>query len=118
LLSLLACWFLAWLIHRTWRWRRHVPSKCQLTFNGLHGVISEKIKPFIIAAVITSNPAYKLGMVWETTACSRALLAELTVAQLVEQLSALYKTRRFIIVCMEPKREAAESSPNSGTLFR
>jgi hypothetical protein len=27
----------------TWRWRRHVPPKRWLTFNGLHGVISQKI---------------------------------------------------------------------------
>jgi hypothetical protein len=30
-----------------------------LTFNGLHGLISHKIKLFIITAVRTSNPAIK-----------------------------------------------------------
>jgi hypothetical protein len=25
-----------------WRWRRHVPPKCRLTFNWLRGVISQK----------------------------------------------------------------------------
>jgi hypothetical protein len=33
-----------------------VPSKHQLTFNGLHGVISQKIVLFITTAVRTSNP--------------------------------------------------------------
>jgi hypothetical protein len=36
-------WFLAWLILWPWRWRRHFPPKRQLTFNGLHGIISQKI---------------------------------------------------------------------------
>jgi hypothetical protein len=43
---LLSRWFLAWLILRPWRWRQHVPSKRRLTFNGLHGVISQKIELF------------------------------------------------------------------------
>jgi hypothetical protein len=32
-----------------------VPPKCLLTFNGLHGVISQKIELFITTAVRTSN---------------------------------------------------------------
>jgi chloramphenicol O-acetyltransferase len=37
--------FLAYYL--TLKWRRHVPPKRRLTFNGLHGVISHKIKlPF------------------------------------------------------------------------
>jgi hypothetical protein len=35
-----SCWFLAWLILRTRRGKHHVPLKHQLTFNGLHSVIS------------------------------------------------------------------------------
>jgi hypothetical protein len=46
-------WFLAWLILRPWRWRRHVPQKRQMTFNGLHGVISQKIELFVILMFIT-----------------------------------------------------------------
>jgi hypothetical protein len=38
------CWFVAWLILRPWRWRRHVLPKRRLIFSGLHGVISQKIK--------------------------------------------------------------------------
>jgi hypothetical protein len=34
--------FLAWLILRPWRCRRYVPPKRRLTFDGLHGVISQK----------------------------------------------------------------------------
>jgi hypothetical protein len=37
-------WCRAWLILRPWRWRLHVPPKHRLTFNGLHGVISQKAK--------------------------------------------------------------------------
>jgi hypothetical protein len=39
-----------------WRWRRHVPPKRQLTFNGLRGVTSQKIDFFITTDVRTSNP--------------------------------------------------------------
>jgi hypothetical protein len=41
-----------------WRWRRYVHPKRRLTFNGLHGVISQNIVLFITTAVITSNPTY------------------------------------------------------------
>jgi hypothetical protein len=40
-----------------WRWRRYVPPKLLLTFNGLHGVISQKKVLFITTALRTSNPA-------------------------------------------------------------
>jgi hypothetical protein len=30
------------LVLRPWRWRRYVPPKPQLTFNGVHGVISHR----------------------------------------------------------------------------
>jgi hypothetical protein len=53
--QLLSRWFLAWLIFRSWRRRRHVPPKRRLTFNGLHGVISQKTEPFITTALRTSN---------------------------------------------------------------
>jgi hypothetical protein len=33
-------------IIRHWRWKRHVPPKNRLIFNGLHGIISQKIKLF------------------------------------------------------------------------
>jgi hypothetical protein len=32
---------------RPWRWRRNIPPKRQLTFNGLHGVITQKIVFFM-----------------------------------------------------------------------
>jgi hypothetical protein len=40
---LLSYWFPARLILRPWKWRRYVRLKLRLIFNGLHGVISEKI---------------------------------------------------------------------------
>jgi hypothetical protein len=36
-------WLLIWLTLRPWIWRWHVPPKRRLTFNGLHGVISQQI---------------------------------------------------------------------------
>jgi hypothetical protein len=41
---------------RPWRWGWYVPPKHQLTLNGLHGVISQKMVLFITTAVKTSNP--------------------------------------------------------------
>jgi hypothetical protein len=38
--------FLVWLIIRPWRRVRHVPPKRPFTFNGLHGLISLKIRLF------------------------------------------------------------------------
>jgi hypothetical protein len=38
-----SCWFLAWHILQSWRWRRHVSSKRLSTFNRLHGIISQRI---------------------------------------------------------------------------
>jgi hypothetical protein len=35
-------WFLTWRTLQPWRCRRELPPKCRLTFNGLHGVISQK----------------------------------------------------------------------------
>jgi hypothetical protein len=43
--SLLSCWYLASLILPC-RWKQYVHLKRRLTFNGLHGVISQKIVLF------------------------------------------------------------------------
>jgi hypothetical protein len=48
--------YLAWLILRRWKWRRHAPPKRRLAFNGLQGVISQKRQLFTTTAVRTSNP--------------------------------------------------------------
>jgi hypothetical protein len=37
-------WFLAWLILQPRRWNLLIPLKHQLIFNGLHGVIFQKIE--------------------------------------------------------------------------
>jgi hypothetical protein len=52
----LSLFFLARLILRTRRLRRHVPLKRRLTFDGRIGVISQKTELFIITAVRTTNP--------------------------------------------------------------
>jgi hypothetical protein len=45
------------LIFRACRWRRHVPPKRQLTSNGIHDVISQKIELFVATNLRTSDPA-------------------------------------------------------------
>jgi hypothetical protein len=45
------CWCLACLIFLPRRWRKRVPQKCQLSFNRLHGIISQKIELSITTAV-------------------------------------------------------------------
>jgi hypothetical protein len=54
---LLSGLYLALLI-RPWWWRRYFPPKRRFTFNGLHGVIFQKIVFFITTAVRTSSPTY------------------------------------------------------------
>jgi hypothetical protein len=39
--------FIAWLTLPPWRWKRLVPPKRLLTFNGLHGIASHKIEIFL-----------------------------------------------------------------------
>jgi hypothetical protein len=48
----------SWLTARPWRWRRLVPATLQLTFNGLHGVMSEKVELFRTIAVRISDPSH------------------------------------------------------------
>jgi hypothetical protein len=49
----------------------YFPPKRRLTFNGLHGVISQKVVLFITIAVRTSNPIYiKSSVFWDMTPCS------------------------------------------------
>jgi hypothetical protein len=47
------------LILRRWRWRRYVPPKRRLTFNRLHGVISQKILPFSYSFVTVGRPLWR-----------------------------------------------------------
>jgi hypothetical protein len=52
-LPLTSTWAFAWRILWSWRWKQHVTLKYQMTFNGLHDVISEKI--IMTIAMRTSN---------------------------------------------------------------
>jgi hypothetical protein len=61
--ALLSRWFLAKLI-LPWRWKRYFPPKLRLAFNGLQGVISQKIERFIITALSTSNPTNIQTVLW------------------------------------------------------
>jgi hypothetical protein len=36
---------------RPWRWRQYIPPRYQLTFTGLHGVISQKIEFFTVKVI-------------------------------------------------------------------
>jgi hypothetical protein len=48
-------WFLAQIIIRPWIWRRYLPPKRRLTFNGLHGIISQMIALFKQLSVYLSR---------------------------------------------------------------
>jgi hypothetical protein len=55
--------FLVPLIFRPWRWRRHVPPKRRLSFNGLYGFISQKVELLVTIGVRNSNPK-RMKVVW------------------------------------------------------
>jgi hypothetical protein len=64
-----SCWFHTWHTIQPWRRRQHVLPKRWLTFTRLHGVISQRTKPFITTALRTSNPTFflcgpKLTLFW------------------------------------------------------
>jgi hypothetical protein len=42
------------------RWRRYVPPKCRLKLNGLHGVISQKMIPFICYHAVQNLSSFRL----------------------------------------------------------
>jgi hypothetical protein len=48
---------LAWLIFRSWRWKRYFPPKRRSTFNWLHAVISQNI-------VLFTNVIYLWKLNW------------------------------------------------------
>jgi hypothetical protein len=60
---LLSRWFLTRLILRPWRLRRHVPPKRQLTFNWLHGAISQKIWLLNVTATARLMPLPEKGSI-------------------------------------------------------
>jgi hypothetical protein len=53
---LAACFALVSLILRLWRWRRYVPPKRRLTFNGLYDVISQKVEIKAIDFPVETKP--------------------------------------------------------------
>jgi hypothetical protein len=61
---LTSCLFLAWLLLRLWKWRRHIPPKCQLTFNALHYVVAQKIELDVTTAVRISYPLNNTRAHW------------------------------------------------------
>jgi hypothetical protein len=59
-------------------WKQHLRLKHHLTFNGLHGIISQKIEVFITTTVRTSNLALTLSLFfmsicWWNSFCSLSL---------------------------------------------
>jgi hypothetical protein len=44
---------------RPWRWRRHIPPKRRLTFNGLHGIVSQKIELFTKWAILWARVVFQ-----------------------------------------------------------
>jgi hypothetical protein len=69
-------WFLAWLILRPWRWRRHFHLKCRLTFSGLHGVIYQKIE-LLTSAEPPISTFHSKWMPWMNSPRSSVLLTAL-----------------------------------------
>jgi hypothetical protein len=62
---LLHPYLFSWLIIQPWRWRRHIPPKRQLTFNGLQNVISQKIELFT-NWVLWCKKMRSVSMYWRT----------------------------------------------------
>jgi hypothetical protein len=56
-----------------WRWRRFVPPKCWLTFNGLYGVICQKIVLCIPTTVRTSKHTVNYFSRYSIKKCSSYL---------------------------------------------
>jgi hypothetical protein len=50
---------LAWLIHQPWKSTQYITLKRRFSFNGLHGIISDKRDIFITTGVRTSIPTSK-----------------------------------------------------------
>jgi hypothetical protein len=104
--------FLAWLLLQPWSWLQYDSLTHQLTFTGLHGVISHNTELFVDTTVWTSNPTKYLRL--ETCYCffnkkrvlsislthswSWALLEKLSIMQLLKNFPAFYATWRFITV--------------------
>jgi hypothetical protein len=71
--------FLAWLILRPWWWKWQAHPKRRLNFNGLHGIVPQRIKLVINTAVRTSNPttvahSYKQSTLqWDMTCIWRCV---------------------------------------------
>jgi hypothetical protein len=51
-------WYLAWLILRHSKWRRHFPPKRRLIFNRQHDFIFQKLELFTATPAGTSNSTY------------------------------------------------------------
>jgi hypothetical protein len=95
-------WFLAWLILWPWWWRWHVPPKCWLTFNGLHGVISQKTELFITTAVRTSNPTSQLRFLrWLLGVTLRVEIKSAKIWEHLEVNSVLDNVQQYEKHCLE-----------------
>jgi hypothetical protein len=69
---LLSRQFLARIILRLWRWRRLVPPKRRLTFNGLHGVISRKKDLFVSYFIFVANKIRGVPWWWYSELSSQS----------------------------------------------
>jgi hypothetical protein len=64
---LLSRGLLARLVLRRWRWMHYIPPKHRLTFNGLHGVIFQKVVFFVTTSMRTSDTATLIFLHTENT---------------------------------------------------
>jgi hypothetical protein len=86
---LLSRWYSARLI-RSRSLRRYVPPKRLLTFDALHGVVSQKIVLFTAAAVRTSNPVFVNNVPFYFRVCCSTVL--LILPAFLCHLLELYKS--------------------------
>jgi hypothetical protein len=84
-------WFLAWLILPSRRWRRHVPPEIRLTFNGLHGVISQKIES-------SQPPLWEPQILHLITMFTRARHRTLSWDTRVQMTPSFYISLRYILI--------------------
>jgi hypothetical protein len=82
---------------RSWRWRRHVPPKRQLTSNGLHGIIFYK-NSFSIYVISVFCAWYRNVFL---TLCNRELFEYRTDNQFLKKFRSFNGTQELIMLLTE-----------------
>jgi hypothetical protein len=75
-------------------WERHVPPKRRITFNGLHGVISQKVQAILTTAVRSSDRT-------QVRSVSVLRINQNVDTQVAEETGLLYT---ILYICRRSKR--------------